>query len=225
MIRHTTKIIIDETILTIDHTLQDNPHLTMEEALGVLDKKRCIFFPGEKDNPSDLKSLFALVVWKAYRYKRFSDPMASSREHREFIFKMVHHYLNRGNLNNVEKSLEVKTDGNIRFNPYAIRMAIIAGLIIIIISGLAIAFKQDILKVNNTAVIENILTFQNEMIQYNGYISTDREVSALVNKTIYHVGDLLGEKEKYVLKSIHPKHIVIQNHQNKTDFVVKLKNR
>ena len=33
---------------------------------------------------------------------------------------------------------------------------------------------------------------------------------------------MLGENEKYILKSIHPKHIVIQNKTDKSDFYVKL---
>ena len=76
----------------------------MEEALKLIDKKRRIFFPGEQENATDLKSLFAMIVWRAYRYKRFSDPMAASQEHRDIIFKTVQNYLNRENLTEAKLS-------------------------------------------------------------------------------------------------------------------------
>lgn len=220
----TTKKIINEIILNIDRTLQDNPDLTMEEALKLIYKKRCIFFPGEQENATDLKSLFTIIVWRAYRYKRFSDPMAASQEHRDIIFKTVHNYLNREYLTEAKLSTDSISAEKFRFKKANRRTALAMGAVIIIVFGLVLSFNPGILKSFTSSGKENPPFAQNDILNYSGYIATDHEVSALVNKTIYHVGDYLGENEKYVLKSIHPKHIVIQNKTDKSDFYVKLQN-
>lgn len=225
MIEHTTKQMINETIVNIDRILQDNPHLTMEEALKVIDKKRCIFFPGEEEKPSDLKSLFMTIVWKSYRYKRFSDPRAASPEHRDVVFKTVHHYLNRENLNEVKSSSALRSGDKSLFkrvmNPVLLGMA----LVIIVIGGVFVSFHAGILEGVGFRDTKIKSTPQNDIFLYRGYIATEDDVSALVNKTIYHVGDLLGEKDQYILKSIHPKYIVLQKQKDKEDFVVTLRNR
>lgn len=224
-VERTAIIVINETIHNIDRTLQDNPDLTMVEALKLIDKKRRIFFPGEPDHSEDLKSLFTMIVWKAYRYKRFSDPMAASPEHRDLIFKTVQNYLNRENLTEAKSSRNSKSDEKFRFIKTTGRAALALGAVIIMVSALLISINPGILQGFNHSDKENTLVAQNDIFNYSGYIATDHDVSALVNKTIYHVGDLLGENEKYIIKSIHPKHIVIQNKTDKSEFYVKLKNK
>lgn len=224
MIDHTTKKIIDETIMNIDHILQDNPHLMLEEALKVIDKKRCIFFPGEQDHPLDLKSLFAAIVWKAYRYKRFSDPMAASPEHRGVVFQTVHHYLNRENLGEVKPSQGLRSAEKSSFKRVNSPAILVMAVLIIMMTGIIFLYHSDDPKKIIAQDTKKTFTLPHDIFQYRGYMATEDDVSALINKTIYHVGDLLGENDKYILKSIHPKYIVLQKQKDNKDFVVTLRN-
>jgi hypothetical protein len=66
----------------------------LEEALRLVDKKRPIRLPGEENISTDLHSLFAMMVLKAYRYKRAFDRDTSSEENSELVLKIACDYMN-----------------------------------------------------------------------------------------------------------------------------------
>lgn len=225
MIEHITRKIIDETLINVDRALQDNPHLTIEEALKVIDKKRCIFFPGEQDHPSDLKSLFSVIVWKAYRYRRFSDPVAASLDHRHVVFQTVYRHLNRETVHAAKPLQNSESMEKLKFKRSKWKIIWAAGGVIIGIAGIVILWNQIELKILNIAGSKDAVILHHENIQYNGYIATERDVSALINKNIYRTGDYLGPDDQYLLKGIYPKHIVIQHQKDKTDFMVRIRRK
>ena len=109
LIRRRTRKLSDETLSQIGSLLKDNPRLTIEEALGVIDKNKTIFFPGEHRRQPDLKTGFASVVWKTYRCRYSADPPAATDEHRAIVFDAAYRYLNRGNIDEGSNFPGIKT--------------------------------------------------------------------------------------------------------------------
>ena len=93
-IESTTKNIISGIVQEVDATLRINPDLTLEEALRLVDKERRILLPGEEKIKADLQSVFAMMVIKAYRYKRALDRDASGEEHTKLVLKIAYDYMN-----------------------------------------------------------------------------------------------------------------------------------
>ncbi len=56
IIEKNTKKVISKIMRNVDQTLQANPRLTVEESLGIIDKKKGIFFPSEQLPSTDLKA-------------------------------------------------------------------------------------------------------------------------------------------------------------------------
>lgn len=71
--------------------------------------------------------------------------------------------------------------------------------------------------------IPNVSNTPDIKIKYNGYSysASDHSKSAIINNNIYHEGDLLGDHDEYILKSINPSYVVIENKDNKSAVVVK----
>lgn len=231
----------DKIIRTVDQTIEKNPALTMEEALRIVEKKQGVFFPAEQSDDGDLKSLFTRIVWKAYRSAHLQDPDASSPERREFVSGLVQRYLNGGERNNKVRFAAF-------FRPLPLAACTIAVIVILTIvwswnskiltnlsyqgknthtaSSVIIAHSPSSEKaVNMPSSAKDTyqpVSAETTLFRYHGYASDDRRKMALVNKSIYHEGDLLGEEEQYMLKSIHPKHIVIKNINARSEFSVAL---
>ena len=94
IIKRTTNIVMSGIAEDVGKTLRINPDLTLEEALRLVDEKRLIRFRGEENISTDLHSLFAVMVLKAYRYKRPFDLDACGQEHTELVFKIAYDYMN-----------------------------------------------------------------------------------------------------------------------------------
>ncbi|MHB8136913.1 MAG: hypothetical protein ACYDGO_00820 [Smithellaceae bacterium] len=223
VIIRTTKKVINKIMRNIDQTLQANPRLTLEESLRIIDKKKGIFFPDEQYTATDLKSLFTMIVWKSYQYERSSNPDAASPAHRESVVKIVNDYLNYENMaknlfspqpNPDKKPLPHKV-----LRPAPLAISVITAIIFL---GIFLSFHSKIQESfsNSGKDKYGASVSQNNFFRYNGHLSNDRERMALVNKTIHYEGDLLGEHDGYILKSIHAKYIVIQNKKDQSEFSV-----
>ncbi len=94
IIESTTKDIISGIVQEVDATLRISPGLTLEEALRLVNKRRPIRISEEENISTDLHSLFAMMVFKAYRYKRAFDQDAYSQEHTELVLKIAYDYMN-----------------------------------------------------------------------------------------------------------------------------------
>lgn len=234
----TIKKIIKKIIHSLDQTMQKDSGLSVEEALKIIDKKQGVFFPADQTVETDLKSQFTMVVWKAYRNARLSDPDASSPDHRELVAKLVHHYLNDENANKtpgykkvltpfsvgVSASLAVLVLGTLLFmRPWATPGPVSPGK-----NPQAAAVVSS---VNNENASHAVLSVNDEqepppvqssLLRYHGYASDDRQKMALVNKSMYHEGDVIDEENGYLLKSIHPYHIVVRNMADNSEFSVLL---
>lgn len=93
-IESATKEIIRGIIQEVEIILRNNPGLTLEESLKLVDKQRNLFFPDEKDIKTDLYSLFGMIVYKAYRCKRASDMDSCGQEHAKLVLQIAYDYLN-----------------------------------------------------------------------------------------------------------------------------------
>jgi len=218
-VEKTVKKVIDRIVRNVDQTIGKNPGLTMEEALKIVDRKQGVFFPGETSDAKDLKSLFALIVWKGYRNIRISDPKSSSREHREFVRQMVCDYLNDQNSASQPRYRKI-------LKPVAVAVAI--GVVIILIGLLhpfsfssksPATFKPAVREKNNPASSSSSL---GSIFKYRGHVSDDDQKLALVNKSVYREGDVLGERGEYMLKSISPRRIVIRNNDDQSEISVSM---
>ncbi len=208
----TVKKVINRIMRNVDQTIEKNPGLKMEEALTIVDRKQGVFFPGEKSDTKDLKSLFALIVWKGYRNVRLSDPDASSREHRELVYSMVYDYLH-----NQESAQQPRYKKF--FKPAAVTASV--GAVVILLAFLLTFHSNTPSGIRHPAKDKSApASLQNIVFKYYGYASDNYQKLALVNKSVYHEGDFLDEKDGYVLKSIYPKHIVVQNRLDKSEFLV-----
>lgn len=93
-IESTTKEIIRGIIQEVETILRNNPGLTLEESLRLVDKQRNMFFPDEENIKSDLYSLFGMMVYKAYRCNRASDMDSCGQEHAKLVLQIAYDYLN-----------------------------------------------------------------------------------------------------------------------------------
>jgi len=76
-------------------------------------------------------------------------------------------------------------------------------------------------KVSIPAPIPDVSNTLDIKIKYNGYSASDHLKSAIINNNIYQEGDLLGGHDEYIVKSINPNYVVIENRDNKSAVVVK----
>jgi hypothetical protein len=223
IIEKNTKKVISKIMRNVDQTLQANPRLTVEESLGIIDKKRGIFIPSEPPASTDLKSLFTMIVWKSYQYEYFRDPAAASPEHREIVVKMVNDYLSGEDPVKIKFLPHVKPDMNF-IHKKIIRPASLAlsALLVLVFFGLVVSFytkTQE--KFHQTGKAKHYAPMAtNDLFRYNGLLSNDRENLALVNRAIHQEGDVIGDHGKYILKKIYPKFIVIQNRSDRSEFSV-----
>jgi len=211
-VEKTVKKVIGRIMRNVDQTIEKNPGLKMEEALKIVDRKQGVFFPGEKSDTKDLKSLFTLIVWKGYRNLRLSNPRASSREHRELVYSIVHDYLH-----NQESAPQPRYKKILK--PAAVSVCI--GAFLILLACLLLfppkapeSFQRLTDDRRHSSSLENIV------FKYYGYASDNYQKLALVNKSVYREGDVLDDKDGFVLKSIYPKHIVIRNRYDNSEILV-----
>jgi len=240
-VEKSVKKVIARIIHSVDQTIEKNPGLTMEEALKIVDKKQGVFFPAEPSDSGDLKSLFTIIVWKSYRSAHLQDPGASSPERREFVTVLVQRYLNGGAPNDKARSKVFVRPLPLAAGATAVIVILAIGLFLH--SKIPITFSHmgkethalpspEIAYSSSPAATESIsppvreadksAPSHEDLFKYHGYASDDRRKMALVNKSVYLEGDLLDEEERYVLKSIHPKHIVIKDINDKSEFSVAL---
>ena len=223
IIEKTTKKIISKIMRNVNRTLQANPRLTVEESLSIIDKKKGIFFPSEPIPPTDLKSLFTMIVWKSYQYECSRDPAAASPEHREIVVKMVNDYLNGEDPVKIKFLPHVKPD-KIFIHHKIIRPASLAisAAMVLVFFGLMISFHTKTQGSLNHSGKTKYLSpmIQNNHFRYNGLLSNEQERLAVVNKAIHHEGDVIGDHGRYILKKIYPKFIVIQNRSDRSEFQV-----
>lgn len=213
-VEKTVKKVINRIMRNVDQTIEKNPGLKMEEALKIVDRKQGVFFPGEKSDTKDLKSLFALIVWKGYRNVRLSDPKASSREHRELVYSMVYDYLH--NQESAPRPRYIKILKPAALTASVGAVVVLLALLLPFHSNTPAGISHPVKDKSDPASLRNIV------FKYYGYASDNYQKLALVNKSVYHEGDFLDEKDGYVLKRIYPKHIVVQNRQDHSEFLVYL---
>ncbi len=234
----TIKTIIKKIIHNMDQIMQKDPGLSVEETLKIIDKKQGVFFPGDQTVVTDLKSLFTMVIWKAYRNARLSDPDASSPDHRELVAKLVHHYLNDEYANQTPGYKKVLTP--LTLGVSASLAVLVVGTLLLMrpwaTPGTVSSVKNPqaaavVSSVNNEKASHAVLSANDETdpppvqsspLRYYGYASDDRQKMALVNRSMYHEGDVIDEENGYLLKSIHPYHIVVQNMADNSEFSVVL---
>ena len=223
IIEKNTKKVISKIMRNVDQTLQANPRLTVEESLSIIDKKKGIFFPSEQIPPTDLKSLFTMIVWKSYQYECSRDPAAASPEHREIVVKMVNDYLNGEDPAKIKFLPHVKSDKNF-IHHKIIRPASLAisAAMVLVFFGLMISFHSKTQKTFHQSgkTKYSIPVTQNNLFRYSGLLSNEQERLALVNKAIHQEGDVIGDHGRYILKKIYPKFIVIQNRSDRSEFSV-----
>ena len=94
-IETTTNVIILDIVQELNIVIQYNSNLTLEESLRIVDKNRPMHFPDEENIKTDLYSLFGMMVYNAYRYKRASDIDACGQEHAELVMQTAYDYLNK----------------------------------------------------------------------------------------------------------------------------------
>ena len=213
-VEKTAKKVIDRIMRNVDQTMKKNPGLTVEEALKIVDRQQGVFFPADKIDTKDLKSLFALIVWKGYRNITLSDPDASSEERRKYVSRIVDEYLKDQNSTTQAGYKKI-------VRPAAAAAGICAVILALLflqpVSSKNPATVRHDMKNNNSSVSSSSLA---DLFRYHGYASDNEQKLALVNKSFYHEGDYLGDRDGYVLKSIYPKHIVILDRHNKSEFSV-----
>ncbi|PKN97835.1 MAG: hypothetical protein CVU43_16915 [Chloroflexi bacterium HGW-Chloroflexi-5] len=223
IIEKNTKKVISKIMRNVNQTLQANPRLTVEESLSIIDKKKGIFFPSEQLPPTDLKSLFTMIVWKSYQYECSRDPAAASPEHREIVVKMVNDYLNGKDPAKIKFLPHVKSDKNF-IHHKVIRPASLAisALMVLVFFGLMISFHTKTQGSLNHSGKTKYLSpmIQNNHFRYNGLLSNEQDRLAVVNKAIHQEGDVIGDHGRYMLKKIYPKFIVIQNRSDRSEFHV-----
>jgi len=217
------KRISDELISQIGNTLKDNPQLSIEEALGVIDKNKTIFFPGEESRPADLKTLFASIVWKTYRCNYPTSTHSAPDEYRDVVFRAAYSYLSRPKADEGRNVLDIDCSKKALSRLIWRRSALVAAatMIIAVLGGI-LFFEPNVLFMEQVHVPGFI---QTRNTKYNGYIADARETRALIDKNIYRKGDQLDQEGKYVLKSIYPQYIVIEEKKDKKDFIVHLHNK
>ena len=214
LVKRNINKIIRTVMVKVERTLQKNPGLTVEDTLKIIDKKMGIFFPNDKSETMDLKSLFTMIVWKSYRHARLSDPESSSPTHREWVTSLVEEYLHDDQLNK-----EYRRKTLLRPVPIAI------GIAAVMISSMAAwsFYSRSLTGFAGEAHRKYYIAVeQNDVFKYRGYSSGEHQKIAVINESIYHEGDLLDEKDGYVLKHIQPQYIVIQNKMNRNEFAVYL---
>ncbi len=228
---------IAAVVRNVERTIEKNPGLSMEEALKIVDKKQSVFFPGEQHDGDDLKSLFAGMVWKSYKRAHLQNPEASSPEHREMVFDLVRRYLGAGGRN--QKAGFVKI------------VKPVFSAVGIVIFVFALSYDSNISRMvkptgkeperpsaeemvspskPNQAVIVSVTEKKPQkadssampFFRYHGFASDESRRSALVNKAIYREGEGLDEDDRYILKSIHPKYIIIEDTKDQSEFSVAL---
>lgn len=226
IIEKNTKKVISKIMRNVDQTLQANPRLTVEESLGIIDKKKGIFFPSEQLPSTDLKSLFTMIVWRSYQYECSRDHSEASPEHREIVVKTVNDYLNGKDPVKIKFLPHVKPGKNF-IHQKIIRPASLAvsALVVLVFFGLAISFHSKTQKgfhQPGKTKYSAVLT-QNNLFRYSGLLSSGQERLALVNKAIHQEGDVIGSHGRYILKKIYPQFIVIQNRSDRSEFSVLMK--
>lgn len=222
-IGYRAKKISDETITHVDSTLRANPQLTIEEALGIINKNKSIFFPAEADERADLKTLFASIVWKTYRCRYYTNPLSASHECRSVVLRAAHGYLSRANIsegNNADDAQSPRKGKSRRLGTLAFT-SVAAALVIAAVGGFF--YGKGHVRLFVPAGAPEVLPSEN--IRYNGYMAAEGESSALIDEKIYKPGERLGPDGIYVLKNIYPRHIVIESQKDNTDLIVWLQNR
>jgi uncharacterized Zn finger protein (UPF0148 family) len=93
-IEATTRNIIQQIVKQVDFALRENPSLSLQDALIEVNK-RGVHFPNEENIITDLSSLFAMMVYKAYNIECFPhDPEALNKDRVEFVMNIAHDYMN-----------------------------------------------------------------------------------------------------------------------------------